>query len=695
MGITAIGGSLGGKSSESFSMPGVEAQKGADLLMDRFSARSATVQAVVGAPDGASLEGRADELDAYAGAIEKVEGVTSVAPAEISPNGKVARLDVTFGTDPSEMDESELKDLEEASAPLRDAGLTTAFGGDLMVQGEEPASEMIGLVVAIVVLLFAFGSVIAMGLPILTALVGLMVGLGGITAASAFVDISDVAPMLATMIGLAVGIDYALFIVTRHRQFMAEGHLPGEAAARSVATAGGAVLFAGVTVIIAITGLAFAGIPMVTIMGLSVAAVVTVSVSVALTLLPAMLGFAGLKIDKLKVPGLKVKAEDDGSSLSGRWARRVTDRPLPWLLGSLAVLGLLAVPLASLRLGMTDAGNNAPGTTGRVAYDLLADGFGPGYNGPLMVVVDLGNAEGADPEATAGALAAAIGEDPGIVAAFPAGVNEDGDVALVTAIPTTSPQDAETSTLVHRLRHDVIPAAAGGTDVYVTGTSAYFIDMSDLLSSRLPLFIFAVIGLSFLLLMAVFRSVLVPLKAAVANLLSIGGAYGVIVAVFQWGWGKDLIGLKETVPVVAFVPMMMFAILFGLSMDYEVFILSRVREEYMKTGNPHTSVVTGIASSARVITAAALIMVSVFGSFILGLDPIIKMFGLGLSVAVLLDATIVRMVFVPATMALLGERNWWLPKWLDRILPNLDIEGAHLFDREGKIKPADERTEAA
>jgi RND superfamily putative drug exporter len=601
-------------------------------------------------------------------------------------DGKVAYLDVTFSTSGMDMGPEKLEALEAAAAPLDGAGLATAFGGDIMGEQSQPASEMVGLGVAIVVLLFAFGSVIAMGLPIATALIGLAVGLGSITVLSAFVSVTETAPMLASMIGLAVGIDYALFVVTRHRQFLAEGHIPAEAAARATATSGGAVLFAGITVIIAISGLAFAGIPMVTTMGFATAGVVAVAVAVALTLLPALLGFAGRKIDRLRVPGLKIRTEDDATSFSGRWARKVTGRPWPWLIASLAVLGTLTIPLASLRLGMTDAGNDPPASTTRQAYDLLADGFGPGFNGPLMVVVDLAGVDASRRQAAVGAVAQAVSATDGVVAAFPGAVNPGGDVAMVIAIPTTSPQDAATSELVHHLRTDVLAAAtatggpAGGAHVYITGTAAAFIDISDLLADRLPIFIGTVLLLSFLLLTVVFRSVLVPLKAAVANLLSIGGAYGVVVAVFQWGWGKELIGLQETVPIVSFLPMMLFAILFGLSMDYEVFILSRVREEYVRTGNADTSVVTGISTSARVITAAALIMISVFGSFALGADPIIKMFGLGLATAVLLDATVVRMVFVPATMALLGARNWWLPKALDRILPNLDIEGAHLFD---------------
>jgi putative drug exporter of the RND superfamily len=696
--VSVAGARLGGSPSESFSMPGTESQAAFDLLKGRFPAQSGSSVRAVVADQERNMAGAVVALTDYTKRLAAIDGVVHVtdlsqpdeAARHFSANGRVAYLDVTFTTEPSKMGPEQMHALEAAAAPLEASGLTTAFGGDVARDNRPPASEGIGVLVAIVVLLFAFGSVIAMGLPIVTALVGLGVGLGLITVLSAFVSVTATAPMLASMIGLAVGIDYALFVITRHRQFMAEGHPPAEAAARATATAGGAVLFAGATVVIAISGLALAGIPMVAVMGFATAAVVSVAVAVALTLLPALLGFAGRKIDRLRVPGLRIRAEDSATSLSGRWARRVTNRPGPWLAASLVVLAALAVPLASLRLGMTDAGNDPPGSTTRQAYDLLAEGFGAGFNGPLTIVVDLARVTSDQRPAAVGALVQGVSGSKGLVAAYPGPTSPAGDVALVLAVPTTSPQDAATSTLVHRLRTDVVPGLtaegpAAGARVYVAGTSAAFIDISDLMASRLPLFLGAVLALSFLLLALVFRSVLVPLKAAVANLLSIGAAYGVIVAVFQWGWGKELIGLHETVPVISFVPMMLFAILFGLSMDYEVFILSRVREEYVRTGDAHESIVTGISSSGRVITAAALIMISVFGSFILGDDPVIKMFGLGLSTAVFLDATVVRMVFVPATMALLGARNWWLPRSLDRIMPNLDIEGAHLF---GDTEPA-------
>jgi putative drug exporter of the RND superfamily len=686
-----VASALGGTPSEDFSMPGTESQAAVDLLKERFPDQSgSSVRAVVEAPDGETLTADDPALLAYAERLAAVEGVLHVSDLNAqSVDGSIGFFEVQFSTDPMDMGPEVTEELEQAATPLADDGFSAAFGGDIVPEQSEPASEAIGFLAAIVVLLFAFGSVIAMGLPLITAVVGLAVGISGIGAASAILPISEVAPMLAMMIGLAVGIDYALFVVTRHRQFLAEGHTPEEAAARATATAGGAVLFAGATVVIAISGLAVAGIPMVTIMGLATAATVTIAVGVALTLLPAMLGFAGRKIDRFKVPGLKIRAEDNAHSASGRWARRVTDRPLPWLIGSLVLLGILIIPTFSLRMGFPDQGNDRPETTTRVAYDLLVEGFGPGFNGPLSVVVDLADVPAAERDATTGRLLDAIGKTEGVAQAFPGATSPEGDVAMIMAFPATSPQSAETSNLIHTLRDDVIPAALGsdsGTsaDAYVTGQAAFMIDMSDLLAGRLPIFIGAVILLSFLLLVAVFRSIVVPLKAAIANLLSIGAAYGVVVAVFQWGWLKDVIGLQETLPVVSFLPMMMFAILFGLSMDYEVFILARVREEYVRSGDPHESVVTGIATSARVITAAALIMITVFGASVLAIDPIMKMFGLGLATAVFIDATVVRMIFVPATMALLGARNWWLPAALDRRLPNLDIEGAHLFESESE-----------
>jgi RND superfamily putative drug exporter len=448
-----------------------------------------------------------------------------------------------------------------------------------------------------------------------------------------------------------------------------------EAAGRAIATSGSAVLFAGVTVIIAISGLAIAGMTAITVMGLMAGLTVAVMVALALTLLPALLGFAGRRIDSWRVPGTRGGVPTpDRESIWHRWGRQVSAHPLRCLSAGTLVLGLLTAPIFSMRLGMTDNGTNPTSMTTRRAYDLLAEGFGPGFNGPLVLSVELDGATVDDLVPFQAALAA----DAGVQAVSPIRTNDERTAAVLGVVPTSAPQDDATTDLVHRLRDDVIPEAladAPGAEVHVGGLTAMFIDLSDQISDRLVWFIGAVILLSVLLLTVAFRSVAVPLKAAMMNLLSIGAAYGVIVAVFQWGWLKGLIGLHETVPIVSYVPLMLFAILFGLSMDYEVFVLSRVREEYLRRRDNAAAVVEGIAGSARVITSAALIMISVFAAFVLGEDPIIKMFGLGLATAVLIDATIVRIVLVPVTMRLLGDWNWWLPRWLDRWLPSLDLEG--------------------
>jgi RND superfamily putative drug exporter len=478
------------------------------------------------------------------------------------------------------------------------------------------------------------------------------------------------------MLGLGVGIDYALFILARHRQNLDDGMPVPEAVGRANATAGLSVLFAGVTVVVAIAGLQVAGIPMLTMMGWGSALMVAIVMVAAVTLLPGLLGLAGRKVNSLRVPFVKQKPANNPRSKSGRWAAKVVARPVRYGIIAAVLLGVLAAPVAALRIGFSDDGNAAPASTLRKSYDLLADGFGPGFNGPIQVSVEVDGS--ADDEAALRDIGAALADDPGISSVSGPALSPDGDLAVIVATPTTSPQDAETTQLVDRLRSDVLPAAAQGHDVepMVTGGTAFGVDISDRLQSRMLLFIGAVIGLSFLVLMVVFRSVLVPLKAAALNVISIGAAYGVLVAVFQWGWGASLIGIEETVPINPLAPMLMFAILFGLSMDYEVFLLSRVREQYLKHRDPKRAVVEGVGSTARVITSAALIMISVFGAFVLSSDVTTKLFGVGLGVAVLLDVTLVRMVLVPAAMSLLGHRAWWLPKSLDRILPSIDLEGA-------------------
>jgi RND superfamily putative drug exporter len=458
-------------------------------------------------------------------------------------------------------------------------------------------------------------------------------------------------------------------------------------------------------VVIAICGLQFVGIPSVALMGYAIAVTVSVAVVAAVTLLPALLGFAGRAIDKLRVPGVKVAAAGGHHTYASRWSRHVSDHPWRYLVGSALLLGALIVPFFSIRLGQTDHGNDPVGSTTRASYDLLAEGFGPGFNGPLAVVVTAGEGQsGEDLAAALPGIAEAMTADPAVAAVSPQPqISESGTTALLTVFATTAPQDAETQELVHRLRREVLPDAvadAGVDQALVTGATAFFIDISDKITGRLPVFIGAVLAMSFLLLMMVFRSLLVPLKAVLMNLLGIGAAYGVIVAVFQWEWGGAWLGVDQSLPIISFLPMFMFAILFGLSMDYEVFLMSRVREEYLRTGDNTASVSAGISHTARVITAAAIIMVSVFGSFAFGDDPTVKMFGIGLATAILLDATVIRMVLVPASMRLLGDRNWWLPDWLDRILPNLDLEGEGglpepEYEPDHRLEhPADARGEA-
>jgi putative drug exporter of the RND superfamily len=686
--VAVVGLNLGagGAFTDDFTVRDAESTRALSLLRERFPERAGvTAQLVLAAEEGTLTEGPAAERVPEAlAAVATLDGVAAVGDplafrdGAVSADGTVAFTVVTYTEDAATVGAAGLEELEHAVEEVSDGPLRVELGGELPGTIQEPetgAAEAGGVLGAVVILLVAFGSVIAMGLPIGLALLGIAAGISTIGVVALVVDIPSVAPLLATMIGLGVGIDYALFVVTRHRRHLAEGMTVAESAGRATATAGQAVVFAGGTVIIAIGGLALAGIPAVTTMGLATMLMVAVMVVGSLTLVPALLGFAGHAIDRFGIPGVQPHAEAGEASWWARWGRRVADRPIPYLLVALVGLLTLTAPVLSMRLGQFDAGTLPESDTQRRAYDLVAEAFGPGYNGPLLVTVDLADATDADP--VLGAVTEGITGDPTVAVAAPPTPNESGDTAVVNVIPETSPQDEETSELVRRLRDEVLPAAVAGTgaSAYVGGATATFIDLSDQVAGRLPLFVGAVIGLSFLLLTAVFRAPLVALKAAILNLLSIGAAYGAVVAVFQWGWGLGLIGLDQPVPIISFVPMIMFAILFGLSMDYEVFLLSRVREEHLLGKDTRDSVVAGIATTARVITSAALIMICVFGGFVANPEPVVKMMGLGLAVAILVDATVVRVVLVPSTMTLLGEANWWLPRWLDRTLPRLDVEG--------------------
>ncbi len=679
--VAVLAGSTGfGRELEdSFVVPGLDSQQAVDLQVAAESDRAGLTAQVVVTPrdDDTRLDvasaGRSatDELEAELADLPQVLGTTRT----VSPDGRVALIRVQYPV-VEQLDPVDLENLKElvTDSPAGSL-LQVEASGDLFFAFEEAPTgvgEAIGLLAAVVILLVAFGSVLAMGLPIGIALVGLTVSVSGLSLITYLVDIPSFAPVVGAMVGLGVGIDYALFVVTRHREYLAEGLDVPEAAGRAVATAGQSVIFAGGVVVIAILGLAVSGIPFMTATGIAVSVVVGTMVVAAVTLLPALLGLAGHRINGLRSGRRQRQGAHVADRTWQRWGRHVSGHAWVYAVGGTALLVALAAPALSLRLGFPDEGALPESRTERQAYDLLADGFGAGVNGPLVIAVDVSSDPGVlEP------LAAAVAADPGVASVAPAELSGDGQVATLVALPSTPPQDAATMETVERLRTEVFPEvlADSTASAHVGGQTATWGDLGGRVGDRLPWFIAAVVLLSFLLLTVVFRSVLVPLKAALMNLLSIGAAYGVLVMVFQWGWGKDLIGLQETVPVIAFIPMLMFAILFGLSMDYEVFLLSRVREEYQLTGDNEASVVQAIARTGRVITSAALIMIAVFFAFMLGDDPGIKMMGLGLATAIFLDATVVRLVLVPATMKLLGDANWWLPDWMGRVLPTFDIEG--------------------
>ena len=694
--VVTTAGSVGRELGDSFEVPGLDSQKAADLLARTESDRAGLTAQVVVTPvdDDATFVSSDEALDDLAeievqvAALDNVVGVTkpaeeivagpeeAAASGSVSADGRIALIRVQYPVI-EELDSSDLANLKELGAELREgSSLQVEMGGDLFFAFEEAETgtgEVIGVIVAMIVLLVAFGSFVAMGLPIGMTLFGLALGISSMSLITYLIDIPSWAPQMASMIGLGVGIDYALFLVTRHREFLDGGATVEESVGRAVATAGLAVIFAGGTVVIAILGLAVAGVPFMTASGVATAVIVLIMVVASVTLLPAFLGLAGRRISRVRFrrhradPGFG----DEHASRWHRWGAHVAGHPWAYVVGGTAVLLALAAPVLALRLGTPDEGALPPSRTERRAYDLVAEGFGPGINGPLVIAADIS----LDPSIIE-PLGAAIAADEGIAAVAPPEVDTAAGVATLIAFPTTSPQDAATLATIDRLRSDVLPPVLEGSTAraHVGGQTATWADIGAQVNRRLPLFIGAVILLSFLLLMVLFRSLLVPLKAAVLNLLSIGAAYGVLVMVFQWGWGKGLIGLEATVPIVPFIPMFMFAVLFGLSMDYEVFLLSRVREEYLATGDNEASVIRGISSTARVITSAALIMISVFLGFVLGEDPAVKMLGLGLATAILVDATIVRLVLLPATMTLMGKANWWIPRWLDRLLPTIDID---------------------
>ncbi len=685
-----VSSAVGGAFKTEFKLPGTESQAAFDLL-ERSSFRNRQVQAqiVFGAEDGietpavkAAMEQLFSEVAANIPDVAVVSPYTDAGARQIAKGGRIAYAEINFADRSGEAFTEQGKEIKALAEKIDVPGLTIEFGGDLFANpGMDGATEGIGIAAAMIILLIAFGSVLAMGLPIGTALFGIGTGIAIVLTVRNIVDMPDFTTAAVAMVGLGVGIDYALFIVTRYRENLNAGLDPERSVMRAIDTAGRAVLFAGTTVVISVLGLLLmkTSIMRGVAIGISIGVLTTMLASV--TLLPALLGFVGRNIDRLSLPHRRRADSEAKDSGWVRWSHLIQRRPWPAAIIGLSVLLLLAVPLLSMRLGFTDAGNRPTDDTTRRSYDLIARGFGPGFNGPLLLAAETPN--GADDVAVLNQLSATLNHTKGVAFATPAVTNKEGTVAIMQVFPTTDPQAKATADLVNRLRDDVVPSVVGhSVDVKVGGLTAAADDFASYTAARLPIFMGAVLILSFLLLMVVFRSLLVPLKAVIMNLLSIGAAYGVVVAVFQWGWGASLIGVGREAPVEAWAPVFIFAIVFGLSMDYEVFLLSRIREEYDRTGNNATAVADGLALTARVITAAALIMVCVFGSFVFGPEVALKLMGLGLAVAVFIDATVVRMVLVPATMELLGDWNWWLPKWLDRILPRVHVESAHTLEEE-------------
>ncbi|GAA3743754.1 MMPL family transporter [Plantactinospora mayteni] len=724
--LTGLGaGTLSGPTANAFSVPGTEAQHAMDLLTERFpeaAADGASARVVFAAPAGETLTDPANRatVDRVLSTLRAAPQVANVADpyatGAVNQAGSVAFAEVAYRVEALDLSEAARAALTGALETGRAGGLTVELGGEA---AQEPApqglSEAVGIVVAGVVLVITFGSLLAAGLPLLTAVLGIAISLAAITAVTGFVDLSEATPMMAVMLGLAVAIDYALFIVFRYRHEVTTVADRAEAVGRAVGTAGSAVVFAGLTVVIALVGLSVVGIPILTQMGLAAAGTVLVAVLIALTLLPALLGFAGRRAlprprrnptersaaERNTAGQNRARQNQAGQNQAGqeragrrraalglRWARFVVRRPVPVLVVAAAALGVLAVPALDLRLGLPDDGTAAPQTTQRKAYDLLSAGFGPGFNGPLVVTVDAryGGAEGVtrtDTEAAARRTAETLGRLPGVLAVTPPTVNRAGDTAVLTVVPASAPSSPATRDLVAAIR------ATTGPEVAVTGRTAIDIDMSDKLGGALLPYLGVVVGLAFLLLTLVFRSLLVPLKATLGFLLSVAATFGAVVAIFQWGWLAGVFGVDQPGPIVSLLPTLMIGLVFGLAMDYQVFLVSRMREEYVRGAGPTAAVVAGFGHGARVVTAAAAIMVAVFSGFLLAPDALVKSIGFALAAAVLFDAFVVRMTIVPAAMALLGRAAWWLPRWLDRLLPDVDIEGERLL-RAAPPTPATE-----
>ncbi|MER5453281.1 MMPL family transporter [Micromonospora sp. NPDC002389] len=705
VGLGLAAATLRGPTASNFTMPGTESQRALDLLAEQFPAASgatgtiavkAPAEGQLGTPEGqAVVQSITQEATAVPGVLAAVDPFQVGA---VSPDGRYALIQVQFGGGSDAITEEQREAYEEIGTQAEAQGWQVAPGGEVLnAEPEVGSTEAIGVAVALIVLVITFGSLVAAGMTMLNALIGVGVGMAGLFALSSVVELTSTAPILALMLGLAVGIDYSLFITSRYRQNLLEGLPADEAIGRAVGTAGSAVVFAGATVVIALAGLSVVNIPFLTVMGLAAAGTVTVAVLVAITLQPALLGFAGRRVLPRKLRTAAPQAADgdqgkpetaesgvgpDAATITGedrstfgfRWAAFLTRFRIPVILAGVIGLGLLALPAPDMRLALPDAGTAPAGSAPRVANDLITEGFGPGFTGRLAVVV-----AGDDAQATAAAVpqvANLVQNTENVLAVAPPQLSPDGRTALLGVIPQTGPTDPATETMVHDIRTAV--DGVQGADVLLTGVTAIGIDISEKLSDAMPVYLGLVVGLSILLLMLVFRSVLVPIKAALGFLLTVAATFGLTVAVFQQGHLADLFGLDTPGPLISFLPILLIGILFGLAMDYEVFLVSRMREDFVHGDTAQQATINGMGHGARVVTAAALIMTSVFGGFVFLDDPVIKSMGFALAVGVAIDAFVVRMTIVPAVMSLLGKAAWWLPRWLDRFLPNVDIEGEKL-----------------
>jgi putative drug exporter of the RND superfamily len=686
--IIGVGTSLAGEYNADYNTPGSESKAASDLTEERFGGYSGQEVYVVWKDEaGATSPAARERVNAFLAEAEQVDHVARHTPIRVSQDGTIGATTLPLTVDGWDVPKEDGEKLIAAAEDNSGDGLEIKLGGDPIYQAQESTSpEGIGFLGATIVLLIAFGSVVAAGLPLAIALIGLGITSGGLILLLAnVIDVPDWTTAVSGLIGIGVGIDYALLVLTRFRAAMKEGKDRHDAVVEAVTTAGRSVLIAGGTVVVAVLGLFLTALPYMYGVAISASLAVLVVMLAAVTLLPAMLSYLGPRVDRLRIPflGRTLKAEGDGESPAARWSHFIQRHPWTAAIAATAVLLALAAPALGMRLGFPDAGNDPPDTMTRQAYDLNTEGFGPGTNGPLVIAAKL---PGPAAKTEIDAFAQRLRNEPGVAFVPAPRINPERNAAIVTVIPKGSPQDEETEDLVTHLRDVVIPEELGGSGIIaeVGGVTAALEDQSEYITDRMPLFIAGVVGLSFLLLLVAFHSPLISLKAGVMNLLSVGAAYGVMTLVAKGGPFSELIGIDHEVPVAPFLPVMMFAILFGLSMDYEVFLISRIREEYLKDGDTRRAVADGLAKTARVITAAAAIMVVVFLAFLAAPDVFLKLFGIGLATAIFLDATVVRMVLVPAVMQLLGSRNWWIPNWLERILPRLDVERVAVGTAEGR-----------